>query len=316
MKAVILDGYTTNPGDLSWEWLGSLCDYEVFDRTPKELTLERCKGCEIVITNKTLLPREILENLPELKYIGLLSTGYNVVDIDYCADKNIPVCNIPSYSTGAVAQLTFAFILEHCSRVALHSQAVMNGEWSSCKDFCFQKAPLTEVEGKTLGIIGYGKIGKTVARIAEAFGMNVCVYTSHPTGDGVSFVSLDELISQSDFITVHTPLTPATENLVNSEFLSKMKKTAFLVNTSRGPVIDEKALADALNNGQIAGAGLDVLRSEPPEADNPLFNCKNCYITPHIAWAGFETRERLMSVFKSNLEAFLAGKPQNVVWKR
>ncbi|MBQ4338454.1 MAG: D-2-hydroxyacid dehydrogenase [Clostridia bacterium] len=316
MKAVILDGYTTNPGDLSWDWLGALCDYEVYDRTPKELTLERCKGCEIVITNKTLLPRDILENLPELKYIGLLSTGYNVVDIDYCADKNIPVCNIPSYSTGAVAQLTFAFILEHCSRVALHSQAVMNGEWSACKDFCFQKAPLTELEGKTLGIIGYGKIGKTVARIAEAFGMNVCVYTSHPAGEGVSFVSLDELITQSDFITVHTPLTPATENLVNSEFLSKMKKTAFLVNTSRGPVIDEKALADALNNGQIAGAGLDVLRSEPPEANNPLFNCKNCYITPHIAWAGFETRERLMSVFKSNLEAFLAGKPQNVVWKR
>ena len=316
MKAVILDGYTTNPGDLSWDWLGALCDYEVYDRTPKELTLERCRGCEIVITNKTLLPRDILENLPELKYIGLLSTGYNVVDIDYCADKNIPVCNIPSYSTGAVAQLTFAFILEHCSRVALHSQAVMNGEWSACKDFCFQKAPLTELEGKTLGIIGYGKIGKTVARIAEAFGMNVCVYTSHPAGEGVSFVSLDELITQSDFITVHTPLTPATENLVNSEFLSKMKKTAFLVNTSRGPVIDEKALADALNNGQIAGAGLDVLRSEPPEADNPLFNCKNCYITPHIAWAGFETRERLMSVFKSNLEAFLAGKPQNVVWKR
>ncbi len=316
MKAVILDGYTTNPGDLSWDWLGALCDYEVYDRTPKELTLERCKGCEIVITNKTLLPRDILENLPELKYIGLLSTGYNVVDIDYCADKNIPVCNIPSYSTGAVAQLTFAFILEHCSRVALHSQAVMDGEWSACKDFCFQKAPLTELEGKTLGIIGYGKIGKTVARIAAAFGMNVCVYTSHPAGEGVSFVSLDELITQSDFITVHTPLTPATENLVNSDFLSKMKKTAFLVNTSRGPVIDEKALADALNNGQIAGAGLDVLRSEPPEADNPLFNCKNCYITPHIAWAGFETRERLMSVFKSNLEAFLAGKPQNVVWKR
>lgn len=315
MKAVILDGYTENPGDLSWSRLEELCDCTVYDRTPPELILERCAGCEIVVTNKTPLRRETLEKLPELKFIALLSTGFNVVDVDFCREKNIPVSNIPTYSTEAVAQLVFAFILEHCNGVAVHTAAVHGGEWTNCPDFSFSKTNLTEINGKTIGIIGYGKIGKAVARIANAFGMKVLVNTSHPGDDnGVEFVSLDELLSCSDFVTLHTPLTPKTEKLVNAEFLAKMKKTAFLINTSRGGAVDEYALAAALKAGDIAGAGLDVLSSEPPKADCPLMGCPNCFITPHIAWAGFETRTRLMKVFNGNIEAFLSGKPQNVVW--
>lgn len=315
MKAVILDALTTNPGDLSWDWLYALCDCTVYDRTPPALIAERCADCDILLTNKVPLRRELLETLPKVKYIGLLSTGFNVVDVDYCKERGIPVCNIPSYSTEAVAQLTFSFILEHCNRVALHSTAVHAGEWENCPDFCFWKSSLTELNGKTLGIIGFGKIGKTVARIARAFGMKVLAATNHPgTDDGVAFVDLDTLLAQSDFVTVHTPLTPATTGMVNADFLGKMKQTAFLVNTSRGPVVDEAALAQALKNGTIAGAGLDVLSTEPPKADNPLLRCPNCFITPHIAWAGFETRERLMSIFRANLEAFLNGTVQNNVW--
>ena len=316
MKAVILDAYTTNPGDLCWNELEKLCDFTIYDRTPAELIYERCKDEEIVLTNKTPLRRDMLQKLPDIKYIGLLSTGYNVVDIDYCKEKKIPVCNIPSYSTNAVAQLVFAFILEFCNQVSLHSKAVHDKEWTNNKDFSFWKTNLQELDGKTIGIIGLGKIGKRVADIAFAFGMNVLAYTSHPAEyKDVRFVSLDELLAVSDFVTVHTPLTPATENLVNSDFLKKMKKTAFLVNTSRGPAVDEKALADALNSGEIAGAGLDVLSTEPPKPDNPLIGCKKCFITPHIAWAGFECRERLINILTDNLKAFLDGKPQNCVWK-
>ena len=316
MKAVILDAFTTNPGDLSWNELEKLCDFTIYDRTPAELIYERCKDAEIVLTNKTPLRRDMLQKLPDIKYIGLLSTGYNVVDIDYCKEKNIPVCNIPSYSTNAVAQLVFAFILEFCNQVSLHSKAVHDKEWTNNKDFSFWKTNLQELDGKTIGIIGLGKIGKRVADIAMAFGMNVLAYTSHPVDyKNVRFVNLDELLAVSDFVTVHTPLTPATENLVNSDFLGKMKKTAFLINTSRGPAVDEKALADALNSGEIAGAGLDVLSTEPPKPDNPLIGCKKCFITPHIAWAGFECRERLINILTDNLKAFLDGKPQNCVWK-
>lgn len=315
MKAVILDGLTTNPGDLSWERLFEMCDCTVYDRTPASLVAERCAECEIVVTNKTPLTRETLSALPRLQYVGLLSTGFNVVDIDFCRENKIPVCNIPSYSTDAVAQLTFALILEHCNRVALHSASVTAGEWSACKDFCYWKSPLTELCGKTIGIIGYGKIGKAVARIARAFNMKVCVNTSHPSQEGeVEFADLDALLAKSDFVSLHTPLTPATMKMVNADFLSKMKPSAILINTSRGQAVDEQALADALNSAVIAGAGMDVLSSEPPAADNPLLNAKNCFITPHIAWAGYETRERLMSIFLANIEAFLAGKPQNVVW--
>lgn len=315
MKICVLDGYTTNPGDLSWEWLASHGEYTVYDRTPAELIEERARGCEIIITNKTPLRKDILEKLPNIKYIGLLSTGFNIVDWEYCKEKGIPVCNVPTYSTSAVAQLTFSLILEHTNAVAFHSASVHSGEWSKCSDFCYWKAPLSELEGKTLGIIGFGKIGKAVAKIAAAFGMKILASTNHPSPfDGVEFCGRDELLKKSDFVSVHCPLTPLTEEMVNAEFLSKMKKSAVLINTSRGQVVNENDLAYALKNGIIAGAGLDVLSVEPPKSDNPLLGLENCYITPHIAWAGFETRERLMSVVRENLEAFMNGKPQNVVY--
>ena len=315
MKITVLDGYTENPGDLSWDWLKDCGDCTIYDRTPPELIAERCAGCDIIITNKTPLRRPLLETLPNLKYVGLLSTGFNIVDWEYCKEKRIPVCNIPSYSTNAVAQLVFALILEHTNAVALHSQSVHSGEWSACKDFCYWKTSLSELDGKTIGIIGFGKIGKAVAKIAAAFGMKVLAATNHPAPfDNVEFCEKDELLAESDFVSLHCPLTPATEGMVNADFLAKMKKKAVLINTSRGQVVDEKALAYALENDIIAGAGLDVLETEPPKADCPLIGAKNCFITPHIAWAGFETRERLMKICRSNVEAFLNGKPVNLVY--
>lgn len=315
MKICVLDGFTTNPGDLSWDWLYDCGDCTVYDRTPAELIAERCEDCDIIITNKTPLRRELLETLSELKYVGLLSTGYNIVDWEYCKEKGIPVCNIPSYSTSAVAQLVFALILEHTNAVAVHSASVHDGEWSACKDFCYWKAPLTELDGKTLGIIGFGKIGKAVAKIAAAFGMKVIANTNHPAPfENVEFTSIDSLLSRSDFVSIHCPLTPSTEGMVDAEFLSKMKKSAVLINTSRGQVVDEKALADALKSGNIAGAGLDVLSTEPPSESCPLLGIENCFITPHIAWAGFETRERLMKICKENVLAFLNGSAINLVY--
>lgn len=315
MKITVLDGYTENPGDLSWEWLEKLGECTIYDRTPAELVAERTKGCDIVITNKTPLRRELLETLTDLKYVGLLSTGYNIVDWEYCKERNIPVCNIPSYSTSAVAQLVFALILELTNAVGIHSDSVHGGEWSVCRDFCYWKTPLTELDGKTLGIIGFGKIGKAVAKIASAFGMKVLASTNHPSeSENVEFCDRDELLERSDFVSLHCPLTPLTEGMVNADFLSKMKRTAILINTSRGQVVNEKDLAFALEKGIIAGAGLDVLSVEPPKADCPLIGAKNCYITPHIAWAGFETRERLMKICRENVEAFLSGNPINTVY--
>lgn len=315
MKITILDGYAENPGDLSWDWLKKYGEVQIFDRTPKELIAERCADSEILITNKTPLREELLKTLPKLRYIGLLSTGFNVVDWKYCKEKGIPVCNIPSYSTDAVAQLTFAHILEHTNAVAAHSASVHGGEWSSCKDFCYWVSPLTELSGKTLGIIGFGKIGKAVAGIALAFGMKVIASTNHPSPfEGVEFADKDELLARSDYVTLHCPLTDETEKMVNSDFLSKMKPSAILINTSRGQVIDEDALAQALKNGVIASAGLDVLSEEPPKASNPLLSVPQCSITPHIAWAGYETRTRLMDICKSNVAAFFDGKPINCVY--
>ncbi len=315
LKICVLDGYTTNPGDLSWDWLTDLGDCKIYDRTPAKLTAERVKDCEIVITNKTPLRKDLLETLPALRYIGLLSTGFNIVDWEYCKEKGIPVCNIPSYSTNAVAQLVFSLILEYTNSVALHSHSVHSGEWAASKDFCYWKSSLTELDGKILGIIGFGKIGKAVANIASAFGMKVIASTNHPAPfENVEFCEKDELLSKSDFVSIHCPLTPLTEGMVNYDFLSKMKKTAVLINTSRGQVVNENALADALRNGTIAGAGLDVMTVEPPSADNPLFGIKNCFITPHIAWAGFETRERLMKICRENVLAFLDGNPINIVY--
>lgn len=318
MKIVNLDGITTNPGDLSWDGISRLGEYIVYDRTSPDEVIERAKGAEILIVNKTVVNADMLDALsPELKYIGLQSTGYNVIDCEHAKKLGITVCNIPAYSTSAVAQLVFAFILQITNQVTLHSDAVMNGEWCTCPDFCFWKKPLTELDSKTIGIIGFGSIGRSVAHIAEAFGMRVLAYNPHKKDLGdlnnTSLVSFDTLLSESDIITCHCPLTPETDGLINQESIEKMKKSAILINTSRGPVVDENALADALNSGRIQAAGLDVLKIEPASKDNPLLNAKNCYITPHIAWAGKETRERLLKILEDNIVAYLNGKPQNVV---
>lgn len=319
MKIVNLDGYTTNPGDLSWDFLKKYSDdVKTYERTAPEDVISRAKGADILIINKTVLNADTLNALsPELKYIGLLSTGYNVVDLDTANKLGVTVCNIPSYSTNAVAQQVFAFILHFANRVDLHSQSVHNGDWCACPDFCYTLSPLTELDGKTIGIIGFGSIGSRVAQIAETFGMKVLV-NSRSEKDLSAFktakqVELEELLSESDYITCHCPLTPSTENLINENTLSKMKNTAVLINTSRGPVVDENALANALNNGKIAGAALDVLRSEPADASNPLLTAKNCVITPHIAWAAKETRARLLSILDKNIECYLSGNTQNKV---
>lgn len=318
MKIVNLDGYTTNPGDLSWEAIEKLGDYTVYDRTPPEKVIERAKGADILVVNKTVIGAEILDALmPELKFIALQSTGYNVIDCNHAKELGIPVSNIPSYSTNAVAQLVFSFILNLCDEVSLHSDAVKSGEWCTSPDFCFWKKPLTELTGKTIGIIGFGAIGRKVAFIAEAFDMNVLAYSPRPKNaqglNTIRFVEIDELLKCSDIITCHCPLTPETTGLINKENIAKMKKSAVFINTSRGPVVDEQALADALNNGDIYAAGLDVLSTEPPYSDNPLLKAKNCYITPHIAWAAKETRERLISILEKNIASFIDGSPQNVV---
>lgn len=317
MKIVILDGFTTNPGDLSWDWLREYGELTVYDRTKKEEILPRCREAEIVITNKTPLTRTEIDGMPKLRFVALLSTGYNIADGAYLREKGIPLSNIPSYSTNAVAQLVFSFITAFTNAVALHSEAVRDGEWTACPDFCFWKTPLSELQGKTLGIVGFGKIGQKVADIAAAFDMRILAVSGHETDQSArknfAWVDLDTLARESDFISLHCPLTAETEGLVNAEFLAKCKKTAYLINTSRGPVVDGQALAGALNSGKIAGAGLDVLTVEPPQAGDPLLHAKNCLITPHIAWAGFETRARLMSILKDNFAAFFRGEPIHVV---
>ena len=319
MKIVILDAYTTNPGDLSWEKFSELGELSVYDYTPENLIIERCEDAEIIIDNKVILTKETLDKLPKLKYIGMLSTGFNVIDIAAAKSNGVTVCNVPTYSTAAVAQLTFALILEIYNQVGLHNEAVHNGEWTSCRDFCFQKTPLIELSNKTIGLIGYGKIGTEVAKIADAFSMNILCYVpskkAQPDFKNFRFVTLQELAEQSDIVSLHCPLTPETTGIINKDFISKMKKNAIIINTSRGPTIDEQALADALNEGVIAGAGVDVLSTEPPKENNPLLSCSKCFITPHIAWAGYETRNRLIGVVYDNLKAFLSGEPINVVNK-
>ncbi len=318
MKLIILDGYTENPGDLSWDWLKDTVDeYTVYDHTPQDEVLARCKDADIVVTNKKLITREIIEALPSLKFIATLSTGYNVVDIKAAREKGIPVSNIPAYSTDGVAQLVFALLLEMTNAVAVHNDSVKSGDWCRCEHFCYWKTPLTELRGKTFGIIGFGKIGSAVANIANAFGMKVIAYSPNTrTYDGfgqVEFTEKERVIAESDVISLHCPLTEETEGMVNAHFLKKMKSSAFLINTSRGPVIVEEDLAEALNTGVIAGAGLDVLSQEPADENNPLLKCDKCIITPHIAWASLEARTRLMNIFEGNVKAFLEGKPRNVV---
>ena len=315
MKIVVLDGYTLNPGDLSWDGLKSLGDVTIYDRTPQDKIIERAMDCQIVITNKTPIPKQVIDALPNLKYIGVLATGYNVVDYDYAKTKNIPVTNIPAYGTNAVAQLVFALLLELCHRAGEHSRSVSSGKWTKSKDFRFWDYPLTELDGKTMGIIGFGKIGQRTAEIAAAFGMKVIVHSRSKKTDTANIIwkSLDEVFCESDVISLHCPLFPGTENIINLANLSKMKRTAFLINTSRGGLINEKDLARALNIGMIAGAGLDVLSTEPPPLDNPLLTAKNCIITPHLAWATLEARQRLLTVAVNNVKAYIDGNPSNVV---
>lgn len=316
MKIVILDGYTENPGDLSWGGFEALGSVTMYDRTPADQILARAKGAEIVLTNKTPLSAQTLAALaPELQYIGVLATGYNVVDIAAARAQGIPVCNIPTYGTTAVAQFVMALLLELCHHVGDHSRSVKAGDWSRCPDFCYWNSPLIELAGKTFGVIGYGRIGRATARLAAAFGMEILAYDAHATGmDEVArLVSLDELLERSDVISLHCPLFESNRGMINRASIARMKDGVLLINTSRGPLIDEAALAEALRTGKVAGAGLDVLETEPARPDNPLLAEPNCLITPHIAWAPKESRQRLMDIAVENLQAWLKGNPQNVV---
>lgn len=316
LKAVILDGYTENPGDISWENIEKLVDLTVYPRTPVEMVFERAKDAEILIVNKVAITRELVEKLPNLKFVATLATGYNQIDCVALKEKGIPVSNIPAYSTNAVAQMVFAFILELINKVSEYTQDVKSGTWSKCEDFCYWNSPLYELDGKTLGIIGFGKIGKRVSEIAKAFGMKTIAFTPSGKKNGIEdviFTDMDSVLSSSDFITVHCPLTETTKGLINAEFISKMKKNAYIINTARGAVANEKDVAEALINGCLAGYGTDVLSTEPPAEDNPLLTAPNCLITPHIAWAAYETRLRLMGILEENIKGYLSGTPVNVV---
>jgi len=319
MKIVVLDGYTLNPGDLSWSGLEKHGDLVVNDRADQnpQSVIKTIGDAEIIFTNKTLLPREVLEHVPSVKYIGVLATGYNVVDIKVAQEQGITVTNIPGYGTAAVAQFTLALILELCHRIGNHSEAVRQGEWSKCKDFCFWNSPQTELAGKILGIVGFGRIGQATASIAQAFGLNILAHnrSQDPFLESATckYVSLEELFSQSDIVSLHCPLTPQTENLINRENIAKMKDGVMIINTSRGPLVNETDLAVALNNDKVCGAAVDVVSKEPIEPDNPLLSAKNCLITPHIAWAPRESRFRLMKIAEENLQNYLAGTPRNVV---
>ena len=317
MRIVVLDGYTLNPGDLSWDSLEKLGNCTIYDRTPEEAIIPRGEGAAILLTNKTPITRDTITALPGLQYIGVLATGYNIVDVAAARERGIVVTNVPTYGTASVAQLVFAHLLNLAQNVGHHAQTVRQGRWSQSRDFCYWDFPLIELQGSVMGIIGLGSIGLATARIAEAFGMSVVAHdrpdTELPPGSTTKLVQLDDLFRTSDVVSLHCPLTTATRHIVNRDRLAMMKKSAFLINTSRGPLIDEPALASALNGGTIAGAGLDVLSVEPPIADNPLLSARNCYITPHIAWATAAARARLLTIAVDNVALFIKGNPQNVV---
>lgn len=318
MKIVVLDAYAMNPGDLNWDALKQLGETEIYDRSSLEETKKRIADADIVLTNKAVLNKEMIEAAPKLKYIGVMATGYNIVDLTATHTRNIIVSNVPAYSTASVAQLTFAFILEMANHTALYAKSVSKGDWIKSKDFSYHLKPIMELQGKTLGIIGFGQIGKAVAKIALAFGMKVIASHKHPERDkmeGVTFVDETTCFQEANIISLHCPLNENNFQFANKELLATMKPTSFLINTSRGGLINERDLADALNNGIVAGAALDVLSTEPPSANNPLLHAKNCLITPHIAWATFESRSRLMKVVVNNVKAFLAGNAENVVGK-
>ncbi|WP_341834931.1 D-2-hydroxyacid dehydrogenase [Chitinophaga pollutisoli] len=316
MKIVVLDGYALQPGDLSWSALEALGTVTVHERTAPSDVADRARGANILLTNKSLIPASVIQQLPDLRYIGVMATGYNVVDVAAARAQGITVSNVPAYSSPSVAQLTFALLLELCQGVGLHATSVRNGDWTASPDFSYWKMPLQELAGKTLAIIGFGQIGQSVARIGIAFGMRVIVSHKHPERDkmeGVTFTDQATCFREADAVSLHCPLNEANKEFVNARLLATMKPTAFLINTSRGPLIREADLAEALNNGVIAGAGLDVLSAEPPPAGNPLLSARNCYITPHIAWATREARSRLMEKTVENVKAFLDGNPQNVI---
>lgn len=318
MKIVILDGYAENPGDLSWDYLDKFGTVELYDRTPcaEASIINRIGNAEIVLTNKTPISRGVIDACPNLRFISVLATGYNIVDYNYAKERGILVANVPSYGTASVAQAAIALLLEICNRVAHHSNAVHDGRWRSCPDWCFWDYPLIELAGKTMGIIGFGRIGQSTGVIAKALGMRVIAYNRSVSERGkaiAEYVPLDALLSQSDVIVLHCPLTAETTAVINKNSIEKMKDGVIIINNSRGPLIMEQDLADALNSGKVAAAGLDVLSSEPPRRDNPLLTAKNCFITPHISWASKESRQRIMTCTENNIAAFLSNTPVNIV---
>jgi glycerate dehydrogenase len=315
MNLVVLDGYTTNPGDCSWDPVAKFGSLDVFERSAVQEIQQRAVNAEVVLTNKTPLSAKILAELPNLKLICVLATGVNVVDLEAAQTRGITVCNVPGYSTPNVAQAVFALLLELTNQTALHAAEVRGGAWSSCPDFCFWRGELVELDGRTLGLIGYGAIGQAVAAVGRALGMNVVAARrkNSRSSEGVTHADADTVFRESDVVSLHCPLTSETQELVNAKRLAAMKSTAYLINTSRGGVIHEHDLANALNDGRIAGAGLDVLSVEPPPASNPLLTAKNCLITPHIAWASRAARQRLIAATSENIQGFLDGSPQNVV---
>lgn len=316
MKIVILDGYTANPGDYLWKELNSFGEVEIYDRTSRDEVIARAKDADMVLTNKVVLKGETLAQLPQLKYIGILATGYNIIDVDETRARGIVVTNVPAYSTDSVAQMTFAHVLNITNRIEHYADQNRKGQWSAAADFCYWDTPLSELAGKTFGIVGLGHIGQKVARIALSFGMRVIAFTSKKAEElpeGVEKANLEELLTQSDVLSLHCPLTENTREMINRQSLAKMKRGAILVNTGRGPLVNETDVAEALAEGRLAGYGSDVMSSEPPKADNPLLKQPNAFITPHIAWATAEARGRLMATAIENAKAFIAGKPQNVV---
>lgn len=318
MKIVVLDGYTENPGDLSWEPIERFGELQVYDRTPydEDEIIRRIGDAEIVFTNKCPISARVMDACPCLRYISVLATGYNIVDVQYAGQKGIPVSNVPTYGTAAVGQFAIALLLEICHHVQHHSDAVNQGRWSESPDWCFWDYPLIELDGKTMGIIGFGRIGQTTGRIARALGMRVLATGSRPTPEGraiAEYTDLDTLLAQSDVIALHCPLFPDTQGIINRKTIAKMKDGVILLNNSRGPLVVEQDLADALNSGKVFAAAVDVASTEPIRPDNPLLGAKNCLITPHISWAPKESRERIMACSENNLGAFLEGEPINVV---
>ncbi|MCF0061717.1 D-2-hydroxyacid dehydrogenase [Dyadobacter chenwenxiniae] len=314
MNIVILDGYTLNPGDLDWAPIQEFGNVTIYDRSASEEIVTRAKDAEVLLVNKVVLTEAILDELPKVKYIGIMATGFNNIDINAARKHNITVTNVKAYGPASVAQQTFALLLAVVNHAELHSQSVFAGDWVASPDFCYWKTPLTELAGKTMGLIGLGDIGSQVAKIALAFGMKVIAYRKHPMPTaGIEMVSLEDVFEKSDVISLHCPLTDETKEIVNKERLARMRRNAIILNTGRGPLIQENDLAEALKNGIIAGAGLDVLSTEPPKADNPLLSASNCIITPHVAWATFEARKRLLQMVADNLESFMNGEAKNVV---